>query len=364
MTDLSRRKAILAGAAGAIALGPLGRPLSASAQTPKPADRMLFIDALGGVAVNEEGLVAIPKSGMSMIDTTLGAPGNPPFSYEQAVADLAMWHGIFDRHGDRLIHVKSSSDILAARDSGRLGVMLGFQNGTHLDRKLDNVEFFYNLGIRMMLLTYNELNDLGAGCTERHDTGLSHFGVDVVKKMNQLGMIVDLAHCGKRTSLDAIAQSEKPVLFSHNNCRALNDNPRCKDDEQIRALAQKGGVMGIATVNFFVSSKPRSTLDDYIAHIDHVVQLVGIDHVAFGSDAPLTRWRSYYPTEKAFHDFHKQFNFKAGVDLRWPPFIEEIDVPEKMFIIKDALAKRGYKEADLRKIMGENLLRVYRQVIG
>jgi membrane dipeptidase len=213
-------------------------------------------------------------------------------------------------------------------------------------------------------LTYNELNALGAGCTERVDSGLSDFGVEVVQRMNDLGMLVDLSHCGVRTTLDAIEVSKKPVLFSHTNCRALNDNMRCKTDEQIRKLAAKGGVMGVTTVNFFVSNKARSTLDDFIAHIEHVTRLVGIDHVGIGSDSAIGGWRQSYPTEKAFWDFHGQFKFKPGADVRWPPFIEEIDVPEKFHLIRRRLAQRGFSPADLAKILGGNFLRVYREILG
>ncbi|MDX2060808.1 MAG: membrane dipeptidase, partial [Gemmatimonadales bacterium] len=221
-----------------------------------------------------------------------------------------------------------------------------------------------NLGIRQIQLTYNELNALGAGSTERSDVGLSDFGVDVVHRMNELGMLVDLSHCGIKTTLDAIEVSKKPVIFSHSNCRALNDNMRCKTDEQIRKLAAKGGVMGITTVNFFVSNKPRSTLDDFIAHIEHVVKLVGIDHVGIGTDSSIPGWRVNFPTEKIFWDFHNQFKFKPGADVRWPPFIEELDVPEKFHVIRRRLLQKGFSTADVGKVLGGNFLRIYREILG
>ena len=118
-------------------------------------DDLLMIDALGGTVVNEDGFRHWERSGVDSIETTLGARGTPTFSYEAAVRDIAGWQGQFTRHADRLIHVKSAQDVLDAKNSRRLGVMLGFQNGTHLDRNLDNIEFFYNLGIRQIQLTYN-----------------------------------------------------------------------------------------------------------------------------------------------------------------------------------------------------------------
>ena len=364
--SISRRSFVQGtGAAAAMALG--ARAVEAASYgVPAPDTQTtgIWIDGLSGTRLGDEGLAEIAKSGLTMIDTTLGPAGTPTFSYEAAVRDLATWHGNFARYRDKLIHIRRADDILQAKREGKLGVMLGFQNATHLNRDIRNVDFFYNLGIRQIQLTYNELNALGAGSTERKDVGLSDFGVEVVKKMNQLGMLVDLSHCGVQTTLDTIEVSPKPVIFSHSNCRALNDNPRCKNDDQIRKLAAKGGVMGITTVNFFVSKKPRSTIDDYIAHIEHVVKLVGIDHVAIGTDSSIGGWRISFPTEKAFWDFHNQFQFKPGVDVRWPPFIEELDVPEKFTVIQKRLLEKGFSQTDVDKILGGNFMRVYREILG
>ena len=331
---------------------------------PDPQESGLWIDALSATRLGPEGFAEIAKSGLTVMETTVGPAGTPTFSYEAAVRDLAGWQGNFAQYPDKLIHIRRSADILQAKREGKLGVLLGFQNGTHLNRVLDNVNFFYNLGIRQIQLTYNELNALGAGSTERKDVGLSDFGVAVVERMNELGMLVDLSHCGVATTLDAIEVSKKPVVFSHSNCRSLNDNPRCKSDEQIKKLTARGGVMGITTVNFFVSKKPRSTLDDYIAHIEHVAKLVGIDHVGIGTDSSIGGWRISFPTEKAFWDFHAQFKFKPGVDLKWPPFIEEIDVPEKMHIIRKRLVEKRFSQADVDKIMGGNFFRIYKEILG
>ena len=122
--------------------------------------------------------------------------------------------------------------------------------------------------------------------------------------------------------------------------------------------------MGVTSVNFFVSKKTRSTLDDYVDHIEHAVQLVGIDHVGIGTDSSIGGWRVSFPTEREFYDFHAQFSFKPEVDLRWPPFIEELDVPEKMYVIGEALERRRFTGADVRKVLGGNFLRVYQQVLG
>lgn len=354
----------LGGAAMAAGIAPAtGQAATGTQRTDHQDPGPIWIDALSACRVGDEGFAEIARSGLSMLSITLGPAGTPTFSYEAAVRDLATWHGYFAGHRDRLAHVRRAEDILQAKRDGKFAVMLNFQNATHLNRDLRNVDFFYQLGIRQIQLTYNELNALGAGCTERVDTGLSDFGVEVVHRMNELGMLVDLSHCGLRTTLDAIEVSRKPVVFSHSNCRALNDNMRCKTDEQIKKLVDKGGVMGITTVNFFVSNKPRSTLDDYIAHIEHVAKLVGVDHVGIGSDSSVGGWRQSFPTEKAFWDFHGQFKFKPGADVRWPPFIEEIDVPEKFSIIRRRLLEKGFSEVDVAKILGGNFIRIYQEIL-
>ena len=365
--SFSRREFVRGAGAGGVALslGGTARAIESSLELNRPDQQDgVWIDALGGLRLGPEGFDEVERSGLTMIETTLGAPGDPPFGYEQAVQDIASWHGNFNRYPDRVIHVRRSADIVEAKRTGKIAVMIGFQNATHLQRDLSNVEFFYNLGIRQMQLTYNSLNALGAGCTERVDVGLSDFGVEVVRKMNELGMLVDVSHTGVRSTMDAIDVSSTPIVFSHSNCRALCDNPRCKTDEQIKRLASRGGVMGITTVNFFVSKKPRSTLDDYINHIQHVAELVGVDHVGIGTDSSIGGWRISFPTEQRFWDFHAQFHFKPEVDLRWPPFIEEIDRPEKMHIIAERLDQRGFSSSEVAKIMGGNFMRVYEEILG
>lgn len=360
----SRRGFMQQAGAAAVAAGLVPRVAGASDRPASNQDTGgIMIDALSATRVDEVGFAEAKRSGLTMIETTLGPAGNPTFGYEAAVRDLARWHGYFARYRDHLIHVRRTDDILAARREGKLAVMLGFQNGTHLNRDIRNVDFFYDLGIRQLQLTYNELNALGAGSTERSDVGLSDFGVEVVHRMNELGMLVDLSHCGVKTTFDAIEVSKKTPIFSHSNCRALNDNMRCKSDAQIKALAAKGGVMGITTVNFFVSNKPRSTLDDFIAHIEHVARLVGVEHVGIGTDSSIGGWRQSFPDEKTFWDFHDQFKFKPGADVRWPPFIEELDVPEKFHVIRRRLQGK-FSAADIDKILGGNFMRIYREIIG
>ena len=365
--NVTRRGFVRIAGTGALATAfPWPRPMSvAGLQT--AADKYqdwLFIDTMSGFSTDPQGLAAIEKSGMTSLYVTMGGSGEQPNSYEDAIRTIAQFRGMIDRNPDRLIHVRRTDDILEAKRTGRLGVMLVFQNGSQLDRDIDNVEFFYNLGIRSIIPTYNRLYALGAGCTARVDTGLSHFGVEVIEKMNELGIIADLAHSGFKTTMDTLEVSRATPVFSHNNCSALYEHPRNKTDEEIKKLAARGGVIGMSTVNFFVGPKEANTLDDLIAHYVHVAELVGVDHLAVGSDSSVAGWRASFKDKETFDAWAEQYNFDPSVDVRWPPFIEEVDVPEKMYVIADRLLERGFSTSDVRKIMGENWMRIYREVLG
>ena len=365
--NVTRRGFVRVAGMGALAAGlPWPHSLSA-AEAETAVDRYqdwLFIDTMSGFSTEPDGLAAIEKSGLTSVYVTMGGSGEQPNSYEDAIRTIAQFRGMIDRNRDRLILVHNTDDILEAKRTGRLGVMLVFQNCSQLDRDIDNVQFFYNLGIRQMIPTYNRLNALGAGCTARVDTGLSHFGVEVIEKMNELGMVVDLAHSGFKTTMDALEVSQSTPVFSHNNCRALHDNPRNKTDEEIKKLAARGGVIGMSTVNFFVGAKEANTLDDLIDHYVHVAELVGVDHLAVGSDSSVAGWRASFKDKETFDAWAEPFEFHPAVDVRWPPFIEEVDVPEKFSVIADRLLERGFSTSDVRKIMGDNWMRIYREVLG
>jgi membrane dipeptidase len=358
-----------AGAATLTAAAPTGRGATkGSTETHRRQDRPIWIDGLSAVTLDTKGFDALARSSLTMISTTvgtaLGPPDTPSYTFDAAVSDLAHWQGQFARHADRLVHVRRTADVLQAHRDGKTAVMINFQNATHLNRDIRNVQFFYDLGVRQIQLTYNELNSLGAGCTERGDVGRSYFGIEVIEKMNELGILVDLSHCGAQTTLDGIEASKKPVLFTHTNCRALNDHPRCKTDEQIRKLAAKGGIVGITTYGTYVSATPPVTLDNFIAHVEHAVALVGVDHVAIGSDTPV----QYLDPPKSEQEFweaqRRPRNFRPVPGTHWADWIEELNGPDKFATIQRRLQQRGFSSSDVDKVLGGNLLRIYGEILG
>jgi len=213
----------------------------------------------------------------------------------------------------------------------------------------------------MMLLTFNSRNYLGDGCTERTDTGLSYLGIEVVERLNDIGILVDLSHCGIQTSLDAIKFSKDPVLFNHTGARALNPrSPRLKTDEQLRAIAEKGGLVGISAIPNQLSSEPEQGIEDVLNHMDHVAKLVGIDHVAIGLD-------NVFGDQVAHHRewaASKSVDFRKSAMNLVADFMYGIESPLEWRNIVRGLVSRGYTDEEIEKIIGGNALRIIEEVVG
>jgi membrane dipeptidase len=325
------------------------------------------VDQLAGFEPNgemtEAAFAAARESQVSFVSPTLGSVV-PEDSYETSVAELAKQGATVAAHRDRLVLVRTYSDVEEAVGQEKIGILVNFQNSTAIGTDLANLDVFFSLGVRQIQLTFNWRNWVGDGCTERTDGGLTYFGVDLVKRMNELGVIVDVSHSGPQTTYDAIAVSEKPILFSHTNCKAVCDHPRNKTDDQIKALAANGGVMGISSFNWFVSDNPVSTLADLLDHYDHVIELVGPDHVGIGSDFELPGWAATEPDEN--WEAHKGiYGGREWEELRgrFPPYIPDVNDASRYATIAGGLLSRGHSTETVKKVLGLNMLRVYREVL-
>lgn len=281
-----------------------------------------------------------------------------PKAYDDVTRFIGMWNGFIAHHGEHLVRVDEPQRIDAAKTSGKIGIILGVQNSEHF-RSVDDVDYFYQLGQRVSLLTYNTRNLIGNGSTERHDDGISDFGVKIIERMNKVGMAVDVAHCGDRTTLEAFELSKTPVLITHSNCRALNPNhPRCKTDEAIRKMADKGGVIGITGVRNFVAPKEPTTIESLLDHYDYVAKLVGVEHVGVGSDIDLDGY-------DAMPDDYKKWLrglYKASYGFRDKMDIEGANHYRRMFDLTEGLIRRGYSDANIELILGGNFRRVLGQI--
>ena len=203
--------------------------------------------------------------------------------FDNTLSYVANLNAIVANRPDAFMRIDSASDLDRVQRERRIGVLIGVQSSSHF-RQPDDVNQFHSLGQRVSQLTYNSRNLIGNGATERIDGGISDFGAAIVTRMNEVGMAVDVSHCGDRTTLDAFELSTRPVLITHSNARSLcPGHPRCKPDEAIRAMAATGGVMGITNVRMFVKNEEPTTVEDYLDHFDHVRDLVGIEHLGVGS---------------------------------------------------------------------------------
>ena len=322
-------------------------------------DRSVVIDSLAvGYEWDEVEYAAVKQSGYTGIQSTL-----PSTNFGVAVRALAEWRRRIRENPDKLVHATGAAHIEQAKAEGKMAVVFGFQNATMLEGVLENLDPLHELGTRCIQLTYNTQNRLGSGCTERVDGGLSDFGVEVVGRMNELGIIVDLSHCGRQTSFDGIEVSNRPPAFTHTFCETLYPNhPRAKTDEQIRRMSEKGGITGIATLGYFVGPDPDTSLEDYVDHVVHAVKIGGIEHVGVCTDHAIRGLRSWATRENWYEP--RLVNFKPSYRVRWPPFIEGLDEPERFRNVAHALDRRGYSETDITRILGGNWLRYFRDIFG
>lgn len=284
-----------------------------------------------------------------------------PMSAEEALMSIYRDSVIFEAFPDRVSPVRTVKDLHAAKEAGKIGIILGTQGLACLGTNMRYVWVLYQLGIRIMQLTYNERNALGSGCMEPTDEGLTRFGQQAIDEMNRLGIVLDLSHGGHNTSLEAIAHSRQPSLFTHVGVRALRDHPRNVTDDQIRAVAESGGVVGLCPHSIMVEKErgKRPSVEDFVDHIDYVVQLVGIDHAGVGTDnfqydTFYSRWRrvQFEHTFPTFFGGYGMYEKHAAGFSAWSDWSN----------LTRTLLARGYSEDDTRKILGENFMRVFGEV--
>ena len=323
-------------------------------------EKAIVIDGLNVSNWDSEDVFTSLRAGnLTAISATVATWDN----FQQTMDQIGPWLRRF-RERDDVLQVKNTQDILAAKKAGKTGIILSFQNASPIENDLDRLGIFHALGVRVIQLTYHERNLLGNGCFERRDEGLSNFGLDAVREMNQLGILIDLSHVGDRTTLEAIEASEKPVAITHANARAYHDHPRNKQDEALKLLAEKGGVIGACSFCPFLPTGFDSTVEDYVNAIDDMVERIGIDHVAIGTDTtqdqPLSFW--HYISAQQGTKYPSTFTNTAWryEELSFQP--KGMEKPDEFPNLATALMDRGYNTADLLKILGGNWLRLFRDV--
>jgi membrane dipeptidase len=271
------------------------------------------------------------------------------------IKSIARTRNFFLRDPERFLLVDGADDILRAGREGKLAVSFNFQGTNPLTGDLDMLELYRRLGVGHILLAYNHRNMVGYGCHEPNDEGLSRFGLRVVEKMNEVGIIVDGSHAGHRTSMEMLEVTSAPAIFSHSNPRALCDHERCITDDQIRACARTGGVIGLTGVGVFISKEGDDVSAGRIVEgIDYVAQLVGPEHAGLGLDFVNDPNRA----ARMLRAGRRQYGNPGSQGTKELRFASPTAIPE----IAQRLVDRGYAEKEVRGVLGENWLRVCREV--
>lgn len=261
----------------------------------------------------------------------------PDRSLKRTLQLIDCFYKEIEKNQDDISLATNYNQIEEVNRAGKIAAILSIEGGEALEGDLGVLRVLYKLGVRLLTLTWNQRNQIADGIGEsRTGSGLTEFGLKVIDEMNRLGMLIDVSHLSETGFWDVIKRSKAPIVASHSNCYALCPHLRNLKDEQIKALADKGGVIGITFVpNFLTQEKRKTTVEDVVKHIDYLVEKVGIDYIGLGSD----------------------FDGTGGLPLG----LEGVD---KVPNITKGLLDRGYKEKDIKKILGENFLRVFKEVVG
>ncbi|KAA9130216.1 peptidase M19 [Marinihelvus fidelis] len=320
-----------------------------------------------GTRLDARALADLRSSGTTAVNITLGYVFGDEDPFEYSVAEIARWNRNIQAHPDQLLKVRSASDIRTAKESGRTGVIYGFQNTEMLGTDAGRVATFAGLGTRVVQLTYNGANAVGAGSMVPENTGLTPFGHDVVAELNANRVLVDLGHSGEATCLDAIAASTAPICISHTGCRALADLPRNKTDQELRGVAQGGGVVGIYFMPFLAEDSFPGAVD-VVRHIVHAINVCGEDHVGIGTDGGTTQIDDMPAYHKLIDDEIARRK-AAGIGARGEkpgvvPFIPDLQGPDQFRKLATLMADAGLSSRVIEKVLGLNFLRLVEDVWG
>ncbi|HVV32589.1 MAG TPA: membrane dipeptidase [Vitreimonas sp.] len=286
-------------------------------------------------------------------------------SFEDTVGELSFYQRMIEAHPDVFMQIRNVADFATAKHTNKVGIIFGFESATALGDKLDNITMFRYLGVRVMQLSYNLTSPFGAGVLAPADATLTDLGRQAVARMNEVGVALDLSHANPATTAAAMAASTKPVIMSHAGCMSVHQNPRNKTDEQMRALANKGGVMGIFDLFYLAPAGVQPTLDIYMQHMTHALDVMGEDHVGFGSD---TTFGATANTEQDRAEWNAETARRVAAGVAAPeedgrlPYVEGLNRPDRSLVIADALMKRGYPARVAEKVLGANFVRVFGEI--
>ncbi|MBV9065103.1 MAG: dipeptidase [Methylobacteriaceae bacterium] len=280
-------------------------------------------------------------------------------NFTDTMRNIAQWQVWFRDHADLIVQARTTDDIRQAKHDGRTAIVLGWQNLSGIEDRIDRLSLFKSLGVGIMQIAYNTQNFVGSGCYESRDGGLSDYGRDVIAEMNRLGILCDLSHVGPKTSEDVIVASKQPVAYSHCLPAGLKSHPRNKSDEQLRFIVEHGGFVGVTMFPPFLPRGPQSSVDDYVQAIEYVLNLCGEANVGIGTDF----------TQGYGQPFFDWITQDKGNGRRLTNFGEVIN-PEGLRTIGEfpnltaAMVRRGWPETRIERVIGENWMTLLRAVWG
>ena len=322
---------------------------------------MIVIDGLQYVNWNRELFQAAKDAGITAIHVTIAYWENT----RETLANIGDWHRLFRQHHDLILHARSANDVLAAQQSGRVGIVFGFQNCSPLEDDLRHVQVFHELGVRIMQLSYNNQSLLATGCYESRDSGITRFGKEVLREMNRVGMVIDMSHSAERSTLEAIELSQRPIAITHANPSFFHDALRNKSTTVLRALGESGGMLGLSLYPFHLRNGSDCTLDEFCDMAAETADIIGIDNLGIGSDLCLN-W------DYGTLEWMRSGRWTAGADYGegsadnkdWPPQPAWFASSADLHNIARGLQKAGFGDEDVHKIMGQNWLRFFGTAFG
>lgn len=308
-----------------------------------------------------EVVAVVRQSGITGVNCTVSDR-----DFKRTLKNLAGLEALVEKYSDALTIIRKHSDIASAKRENRVGIIPGFQDTAFLEDDPERIEMFRNLGVRIMQITYNNRSIFGDGCLEPGNAGLSKAGIAVIKKMNEIGVAVDLSHSGSRTTSEGIAASSKPVLLSHSGCAAIYPHPRNKPDEILKSLADRGGYFGVYLMPYLVASPTVPTRQHVLDHLMHAINVCGADHVGVGSDGSI---QEVVLTSAQKTDFDADIARRKKLGIGAPgedryPYVPDLNGPDHMQIIAAELARRGQPSSVIEKVLGANFQRVLGEIWG
>lgn len=311
------------------------------------------------------GYEGLSLSGLDVVienymDGTAMITSNAGWKWIDVIHDLGIRYSDF-AHQDMVIRAETIDDLYRAKREGKIAFVTSLEAATQIENEIDRVDVLYGLGVRCMGIAYSEANALGAGLREENDSGLTQFGRQVVRRMNKLGITIDVSHCGDQTALDVINESTKPIFTTHVGARAIWNTRRLKPDHILKACAEKGGVIGIeAAPHTTITEKHRRhNIESVMEHFEYTANLVGIDHVAFGLD---TLFGDHVGLHKALSSQLSITQSHSGPSFEHVEYVEGLENPKEAYPnVVRWLVNKGYSREDIKKVMGENIIRVLKE---